>query len=206
MADGTPPSDARASPSRSVSSSLLERLQAQDVQAWQRLVHLYYPLVRRWGLRAGLQDEDAADLAQEVFRAVAGNVTRFRRGAGEHSFRGWLWGITRKQLLAHGRRRRRQPVGAGGSTAQQHLAEAPEPQDFSAAEQESDRVQLLRRAVALLREKVEEHTWQAFWRVVVEGQAPAEVAADLGISVALVYVAKGRLLARLREEFGDLLE
>src|SRR5687768_13220345 len=63
----------------SVSSSLLAGLFAQDPEAWGRLVRLYYPLVRNWCLRARLQADDAADVAQEVFRALAGNVGRFER-------------------------------------------------------------------------------------------------------------------------------
>ena len=76
-----------APPSASVSSSLLERLRDRAPDAWARLVHLYYPVVRRWGLRAGLQAEDAADVAQEVFRALAGNVGRFDRAGGRNSVR-----------------------------------------------------------------------------------------------------------------------
>src|SRR5262245_10276050 len=190
--------------SRSMSSSLLERLVVHEPEAWRRVVRLYYPLVRKWCQRSGLQAEDAADVSQEVFRALAGNVDRFRREGGQNSFRGWLWGITRRQLLGHWRQR--QAVAAGGTEAQRRLAEYPEPEDQSVAEIPSDRQAVLRRALALLRAEVEERTWQAFWRVVALGHAPADVAADLGISVNSVYLAKARLLRRIREEFGELLE
>jgi RNA polymerase sigma-70 factor (ECF subfamily) len=190
----------------SASSSLLERVRAQEPEAWRRLVRLYYPLVRGWCERAGLQAEDAADVAQEVFRALAGNVGRFRRDGGQNSFRGWLWGITRRQLLAHRRRRQAQPTAAGGTDAQRRLAELPEPEERSEADIPGEYRALLRRALDLLRSGVEERTWQAFWRAAVEGQAPADVAADLGMSVNSVYLAKARLLRRLREEFGDLLD
>jgi RNA polymerase sigma-70 factor (ECF subfamily) len=192
-----------------LSSSLLQRLSLHDGDAWRRLVRLYYPLVRVWCERAGLQAEDAADVAQEVFRTLSGNIDRFRREDGRNSFRGWLYGITQKHLLAHWRRRRHEPVGAGGSEAMQRLALLP---DLSDDEQSGiirpadERSQLLRRAVAMLRSEVEERTWQAFWRTVVDGDAPADVAARLGISVNSVYLAKARLLRRLREEFDDLLE
>jgi RNA polymerase sigma-70 factor (ECF subfamily) len=190
-----------------MSSSLLQRLQAQDAEAWRRTVRLFYPLVRGWCQRSGLQAEDAADVAQEVFRALAGNVGRFDRAGGQNSFCGWLWGITRRQLLAHRRRRGRQPAAAGGTEAQRRLADLPEPaDDLSAVEQPSDRLGLLRRALAMLRAEVEENTYQAFWRAAVEGQPAAQIAADLGISTNAVYLAKARLLRRLREEFGDLLE
>src|SRR3954471_13063205 len=86
MIDPGPDPGKPTTASASVSSSLLERLQMQDAEAWRRLVHLYYPLVCGWGRRAGLQAEDAADVAQEVFRALAGNVVRFQRAGGKNSF------------------------------------------------------------------------------------------------------------------------
>jgi RNA polymerase sigma-70 factor (ECF subfamily) len=199
-------SGAGAGHSVSVSSSLLDRLRLQDPEAWRRLVRLYYPVVRGWGERAGLQAEDAADVAQEVFRALAGNVDRFRRDGGKNSFRGWLWGITQRQILAHRRRRQGRPVAAGGTEANRLLAEVPEADEPSSAAPPDDRHAVLRRALDLLRAEVEERTWQAFWRATVEGQAPADIAAALGMSVNSVYLAKARLLRRLREEFGDLLD
>lgn len=192
--------------SQSVSSSLLERLREQDPDAWRWLVRVYYPLVRGWCQRSRLQAEDAADVAQEVFRVLAGNVARFRREGRQNSFRGWLWGITRRQLLAHWRQHKL--MAAGGTAAQQRFEAipAPEVEEPSAQELVTDRQQLLRRALELLRPTVEDRTWQAFWRAAVEGHAPAGIAADLGISVNAVYAAKCRLLRRLRDEFGDLLD
>lgn len=192
-------------PSASVSTSVLERLKVRDQQAWSRVVRLFQPLVLGWCRHAGLQDEDAADVCQEVFRALAGNVGRFDRDQGRHSFRGWLRGITKKQLLVFWRHRG--IAAEGGTTAYHRLAEVSDPllDEPSTAEESSERHDLLRQALGLIRNDVEEHTWQAFWRVVVEGQAAADVAAALGISVNSVYLAKGRLLRRLREEFCELI-
>jgi RNA polymerase sigma-70 factor (ECF subfamily) len=195
----------------SISSSLLERLRDHDAEAWKRLVRLYYPLVRGWCLRGGLRPEDAADVAQEVFRALAGNVHRFRREESGSSFRGWLYGITNRQLLAHRRRQKQQAAGVGGSEAQQWFANLAEADVESASSECSatapnERHELLRRALQLLRGGVAKHTWEAFWRTAVEGESPSDIAADLGISVNTVYVAKARLLGRLREEFGELIE
>jgi RNA polymerase sigma-70 factor (ECF subfamily) len=190
-----------ATPS-SVSSSLLAGLRERDPAAWRRLVCLTQPIIRGWCVRAGLQPTDADDVTQEVFRALAGNVGRFQRGEGPgRSFRGWLWGVTRRQLLAHWRRR--PVVGAGGTAAQQRFADLAEPPDDPSGA--NGPAELVRRAVTLLRAEVEERTWQAFWRTAVEGHAPADIAADLGLSVNAVYLAKARLLRRLRDEFGDLL-
>jgi RNA polymerase sigma-70 factor (ECF subfamily) len=197
--------------SQSVSSSLLERLQLREPEAWQRLVRIYYPLVHEWCERAGLQRADAADVAQEVFRGLAGSLGRFDRDEGRNSFRGWMYGITRRQLLAFHRRQRERPAAAGGTEAQRRMMETPETEedlseDASRLGDADERLGLVRRALVLIRDDVQDHTWQAFWRAVVEGHAPADIAADLGITVNTVYLAKARLLRRLREEFGELIE
>src|SRR5262249_7778669 len=138
---------------QAMTSSLLERLKVQDPNAWQQLVRLYYPLVRTWCLRSRLQAEDAADVAQEVFRTLSDNVARFERDGGANSFRGWLWGVTKKHLLAHWRRQKQQVAGTGGSDAQQRLAAVADPvvEEPSALEAASDRTTLVRRALAQLR-------------------------------------------------------
>jgi RNA polymerase sigma-70 factor (ECF subfamily) len=76
----------------------------------------------------------------------------------------------------------------------------------SAVEAAGERAELLRRALEMLQHEVEERTYQAFWRAAVEGHAAADIAADLGLTVNAVYLAKGRLLRRLREEFGELID
>lgn len=195
----------------SMSSSLLDKLIDHDPEAWKRLVRLYYPLVRTWCQRGGLKTEDAADVAQEVFRALATGVGKFRREGGQNSFRGWLYGITHRQLLAYWRQQKAQPAAAGGSEAQRWFADTPDADCDAASAASSlvspdDRRDVLRRALELLRDGVAERTWQAFWRAAVEGQSAADIATDLGMSVNAVYVAKARMLSRLREEFGHLIE
>ena len=63
-----------------------------------------------------------------------------------------------------------------------------------------------RRALDLIRSEFESRTWEAFWGVAVGRGKPADVAADLGMTVAAVYMAKSRVLRRLREEFTELLD
>jgi RNA polymerase sigma-70 factor (ECF subfamily) len=190
----------------STASSLLEQVRVGASTAWQRFVHVYSPLVYGWARRAGLQAADAGDVMQEVFRAVLTGIGSFRRDHPGDRFRGWLWGITHNKLRDFWRRRSRQPVGAGGSDAQELLVKlAAEEKGSSDGHQPSAAtLGLFRRAVQLLRSEFEERSWRAFWCVVVEGQRPAEVAAELGMTVNAVYVAKSRILHRLRREMGDL--
>lgn len=189
----------------STSSSLLARLRGRDKDAWNRLVALYGPLVYTWCRQRGVQAEDAADVVQEVFRAVAASVKDFKPEP-DGSFRGWLWTITRNRMLDFFRLRERQPRAIGGFDAQQRWAEIPETLDES--EQGADAAgSLVRRALAMIRPDFSEASWQAFERVVMEDQLPEDVARDLAISPNAVYIAKSRILRRLRDELGeDFLE
>jgi RNA polymerase sigma-70 factor, ECF subfamily len=189
------------------SSSLLDRVRAQDQAAWGRLVELYGPLVYRWCRRAGLQAADAADVGQEVFQAVARKVGDFHRDPAGGTFRGWLRAITRNKILDSFRRPAPGCPAAGGSDAQRRLQELPTRvwEDAGPEAEAEDTRLLFRRAVELIRGEFEEGTWRAFWQTAVEERSPADVAADLGVTVNAVYLAKSRVLHRLREEFGDLL-
>jgi RNA polymerase sigma-70 factor (ECF subfamily) len=191
------------------SSSLVSRLKARDPAAWDRFARLYGPLVYGWCRRAGLRDDDAADVAQEVFRGVAVGIDQFRRDRSGDSFRGWLRGIARHKLLDHYRRVAGQPDAAGGSAALVRLGQVasdPAADDPPPGEAARDLALLARRAMDLVRTDFHEATWRAFWETAVEGRPPADVAAELGLSVASVYSAKSRVLARLRQELADPLE
>jgi RNA polymerase sigma-70 factor (ECF subfamily) len=207
MTSSPDPVDPASGPESSVSASLLHRLRSQDEQAWERLLALYGPTVLGWCRRAGLPPQDAEDVHQEVFRAVARSIADFRRDRPGDSFRGWLWTVTRRKVIDYQRHRAIGVEAAGGSTAQQRLAQVPEEEEPSEPEGglSAEAEAICRRALELIRGSFTESTWRAFWAVAVEGQPAADVAAALGLSVGAVYIAKSRVLARLREEFADLL-
>lgn len=190
------------------SLSMLELVQSQDPRAWQRLVHLYSPLIFSWGRRTGLSEEDAADVLQEVWRSVAANIERFEKTSDRGSFRGWLWTITRNKLRDHFRGRQGKPLAAGGTDAHERLQEIPDEEpmiDASSAHGDAP-ADFLKRALNLVEGDFEKHTWQAFWRTTVDGHSAAAVAAELGISVDSVYQAKSRVLRRLRDELQGLVD
>jgi RNA polymerase sigma-70 factor (ECF subfamily) len=183
-------------------ASLLARLgDPGDRAAWQQFVELYGRLVYTFARRRGLQDADAADLTQEVFLALAQGAGRWRYDPQQGSFRGWLYGVTHHKLARFLQRRQTQPLGSGDSNAQQRLAEEPGPSDGleQAWEQEFQR-QLFRVAAEQVQGHFAPTTWQAFWQTAVEGRPAALVAAELGLSVGAVYVARSRVLARLAEQ------
>ncbi len=186
------------------SLSLLEGIRANDQQAWERFVRLYAPVVQRWCRRAGLPEDEMPDVVQELFRTVATKMADFRREGPGDSFHGWLWTITQNKIRDHFRRQRGQPQ-AGGGDAQRFLEQLEAPQESSAAPDVSPAADLFRRGLEMIQGEFEPRTWQAFWRVVVEEHAGADVAADLGLTVNAVYKAKARVLQRLRRELGDFL-
>jgi RNA polymerase sigma-70 factor (ECF subfamily) len=196
---------ARAAPDdsqRATTPSLLAGLRANDPAAWDRLVRVYAPLVWHWCRASGLQEQDQADVLQEVFQAVARRLPQFRHEPGG-TFRGWLRTVTRSKICDLFRRRRREPVGAGGSDAQRWLGQVEAPVlPEEVADPVEDRL-LLRAVLDRLRGEFAERTWQAFWRTVVECRAAVDVAAELGMSPGAVRVAKCRVLGRLREELGE---
>jgi len=204
---GAPDPSAGPSATELTSASLLDRLRADDADAWRRLVHLYSPLVFAWCRRSGLRDSDVDDVMQEVFRSVALSIGGFRRDRTGDTFRGWLWTITRNKLNDHFRKHADRPVAVGGSTMHGRLLEVPEeeplPEDASAADSPGA---LVRRALDLIRRDFEESTWQAFWQVAVDNRPAGDVATGLGLSVFAVYQAKYRVTRRLREELEGLAE
>ena len=203
----TDPNVDKDGPSRGTSSSLLERVRAQDRAAWERLVSLYGPLVYGWCRRTGLRSQDAEDVGQEVFAAVHRKVAVFRRDRQGDSFRGWLRTITMNKIRDLARRRRTQAEGDAGETQQRLVESAAQPEDDSDARADpTETVVLAHRALDLLRDEFTKEKWHVFHRVVVEGEAPADVATALGISVNTVYLTKSRGLRRLREEFAGLLD
>jgi RNA polymerase sigma-70 factor, ECF subfamily len=206
---GHPPgSEEDLQPSSATPRSLLERVKADDAAAWDRLITLYAPLVFQWCRRSDLQEQDASDILQEVFQAVLTSIGRFRKESAGDTFRGWLHTITQNKVRDHFRRLGREPRGVGGTEAQNRLLQfpTPSPPEPGSSVETSAEQQLIFRALDLIRHEFEERTWQAFWRTAIEDRAAADVAADLAMSPCAVRVAKCRVLRRLREELGDLLD
>jgi RNA polymerase sigma-70 factor (ECF subfamily) len=182
--------------------SLLVRLRdPQDREAWAQFVDLYAPLVYGFARKRGLQDADAADLTQVVLRAVSAAAGRLEYDPQRGSFRGWLFTIVRNRLRNFLAARRPGLNQGSGDEAVQRLLEAQEAPQADPAqlwEQEWER-QLFAWAAAQLKPRFHEATWQAFWQTAVEGRRPLDVARALGVNQAAVYLARSRVMARLRE-------
>jgi RNA polymerase sigma-70 factor (ECF subfamily) len=167
-------------------------------------VALYEPLVRFWCTRGGIPTADAEDVCQEVFTAAASSLGRFRRDRPGDTFRGWLRGVTRNQVLLYFRRNRRRPPAEGGSDAWDRLQEVADPLP-GPGEEAAEAGQLYLRALEQVRGHFDERTWQAFWRTAIDGCSPKDLAGELGTTAGNIRQAKSRVLRRIRQELGDLL-
>jgi RNA polymerase sigma-70 factor, ECF subfamily len=189
----------RTSPSTSL--TLLERLRERNrPDAWNRFVHLYTPLLQRWAKQQGFQDADSADLTQEVLVKLMNELPHYARGEGQ-SFRGWLYRVTANQCRDFRRRKasRALPAADGLSGFD---AESP----VSDFEEREYRTSLVNRALELIRDEFNDRTWTAFRQLMVEGRSAAEVASALGITENAVYLARHRVLTRLRREIDGFVE
>lgn len=194
-----------SSPSQTASSTLLTSVRQGDEDAWQRLAAVYGPLVYGWARQAGVQENDAADVVQEVFVSVMRSIDRFRRDRPGDSFRAWLRTISRNRLTDYFRRLRSQPQGTGDTSATLQLHEVSETLFADEGESVRDEIARIRfRALLALKGSFQDQVWQAFWQTVVLEKAPAEVAIELETSKWAVYKAKARVLKRLRQELAEL--
>lgn len=189
------------------SISLLERLSgAPTDDDWRRLLELYQPLLRTWMARAGVAGADADDLIQEVLLVVFREVAGFER-RGQGAFRAWLRTVLANRLRDYFRARQRRPTATGDSDFLQSLAELESPDSALSRlwEREHDD-----HVVGVLLRRVQPDfaptTWQAFRRHVLEGAPAQHVAAELGLSLNSVLLAKSRVLKRLRHELAGLVD
>jgi RNA polymerase sigma-70 factor (ECF subfamily) len=183
-------------------ANLLQRLrQPNAVEAWERLVLLFTPLIYSWARQAGLQEPDAVDLVQDVFVTLVQTLSGFDYDHRK-SFRAWLCTIALDKL----RERRRQQGGwplLGDAAHWEEQAPAEEIEHFWEVNYQQ---LLVNRALAIMSGDFQPATWQAFWEQAVEGRPAAEVAAELGLTVGAACAAKFRVLDRLRQELAGMLD
>ena len=189
----------------STRQSLLVRLcQPSDERAWQEFMEIYEPLIYRLARRRGFQDADAADLCQEVFQATAKAIQHWHQRPDRGSFRAWLFQIARNIMINTLRHRQRHPGGVGGSDIQRLLDQQPGNDDESRRLANEYERRLFQWAAGEVRTEFREPTWQAFWQTSVEARKPGQVAEELGLSVGAVYIARSRVMARLREKIEEV--
>jgi len=190
--------------------SLIVRLRDPgDRDAWQRFVELYAPVIYGYFRKWSLQDADAADLTQEVLQVVVRRTDSFEHGGVQGAFRAWLHAIARNKFQHFVALRRRKGQGRGDTAMLEMMEAIPSrEEDAGLWEREYER-RLFAWAAEQVQTRVDRSTWQAFWQTAVDGKSGEQVAEALGMSVGAVYVAKSRVIARLRNlvrEIGETEE
>ena len=185
------------------SRSLLERLRQQpDDASWRRLVELYTPLIQNWLRHFGAPVADVDDLVQEVLSVVVKKLPQFQHSKNSGAFRRWLRTIAFNCAQINFRARSKDTRDPN-----QTLDELPDPAaDLDQQWEREHDEYVTRRLLDLLRPEFTDTTWRAFLRQVIDEVAPAQAAAELGISVNAALIAKSRVLRRLRQESKGLLD
>jgi RNA polymerase sigma-70 factor (ECF subfamily) len=161
-------------------------------------MEIYSPLIYSFLRKRGLQDADAADVAQDALNAVARAVKSLDYDPHHGSFRAWLFTVVRSKL-SNFAKRRRPDLGVGDTTAQKRLEEQPDQKADIATQWDRDYEQrMLAWACDQVRGEVQTTTWEAFRLTALEGKVAQEVAQSLGISVAAAYLAKSRFMVRVK--------
>lgn len=175
--------------------SLIARLQDwEDAEAWAEFVQIYQPLIRTFVRRRGLQDADAADVAQAVLSRVSSAIANWNPDPAKGTFRAWLYRVTRNLTVDYLRRNRPLP----GTDEKVDLDQIPAPghddsRDFWLEYQR----RLFNWAAAHVRPSFKPQNWEAFWLSTIEGRPVGEVAETLQIPKATVYVIRSRVMARI---------
>jgi RNA polymerase sigma factor (sigma-70 family) len=190
-------------------ASLLVRIRdGRDHDAWRQFVQVYAPVVYAFARKRGLQDADAADVMQDVLRSVSRAAGRLNYDPSRGSFRGWLYTVARNKIFNSLNGSRRDPAqGSGDTGVRQKLEELPgaEMQLAEAWDEEYER-SVAALAMRRVQGEFKPATWQAFWGTAVEGRQAADVGEQLQMSPGAVYVARSRVLARLKDEVRRLQE
>jgi RNA polymerase sigma factor (sigma-70 family) len=176
--------------------SLILRLpSASDAQAWREFIEIYEPLLFRFARRRGLQDADAREIAQGVFLAVAKSVERWQPDKQRGRFRAWLFKIARNHLINYvAKQTRHQAVGGTDEISLLNGIVSPAQDSIEA----DYRREMFRLAAAQVRDSFQGNTWSAFWMTSVLEKSVEDVAAELGLTPGAVYIARSRVIAKLK--------
>jgi len=189
------------------SHSLICRAALGTGDSWSRLDELYRPFLFGWFKAQGLSPGDAEDLTQEVMTVVFQELKDFAHSGRVGAFRTWLRGVCLHRLQGYRRSRQLRGGPVGGTDFQIQLHEIADEDLTSAAAWDRDHdVQILQQILTSVANEFEPKTVGAFYRLVFDEVPASQVAAELGMTAGAVYIAKSRVLRRLREVAAGLID
>lgn len=182
-------------------ASLILRLRhPDDASAWQEFIEIYQPLVFRLARNRGLQEADALDTTQEVMARVAKAINRWDPDPDKGSFRGWLSTITRNLCIEFLRSKGRRPITSDDTNIQDLINSIPESSDESEMFDLEHQRQVFAWAADKIRDSFQSKSWAAFWQTAVEHRSADDVAKELELSKGAVYIARSRVMSKLKEQ------
>lgn len=184
-------------------SIILDRLAAGDDDAWRVFLSRFRAPIVKIARERGLDNAEADDAAQQTLFVFYDGMKngRFDRDKGRLS--AWLFGIARltiQRSIEKKIARKDRGLGGSGDPFPSAIEESREKEAWENAWRES----ILAAALARVREEVEEKTWAVFERVQLKNESPEKVADELGMTRNAVFIAKHRVLTRLRRIEKDL--
>lgn len=181
-------------------ASLILRLQdSDDIAAWDEFAAIYTPVLFRVALKRGFQRADAENLVQEVLLAVARSISPWLERADRGRFRPWLLRIARNASYDLFTARATRQLGKDGEEGERILAELPDRNSLTSALDLEHEREVFLWAANQVRSSVADRTWQAFWLTQIDGMAPEQASEKLGMRVANIYIARCRIMARIKE-------
>lgn len=185
--------------------SLIQRLQdGGDNAAWEEFASIYRPVIVRIALRKQMQFDDAEDLAQQVLLLVLKNINKWKSDPARARFRTWLQTVVRNATM-NALSRRPKDQASGGTDSLQQLHQRPDKADSLSFDLEWQR-ETLRWVAHQVRGEFESTTWTAFWDTAIEQLPAQEVAEKIGRSVGAVYIARSRVMQRIKQRIAELDE
>ena len=188
------------------SESFLEGLRRNDQTDWDRLVDIYAPFIRRMVTSQHLTGVDVDDVTQDIIAVVVKNIAAFdRQRTG--SFRAWLRAIAVNCIRDHRRKAQKAGVAGGGSAASEYLQQLEdENSDLSQRWNAEHDAHIMRQLLAQVQNEFEPKTCEAFVRQAIDHERAQDVAAALGLTTNAAYVARSKVMTRLRALAGELLD
>jgi RNA polymerase sigma-70 factor (ECF subfamily) len=181
-------------------ATLLERLRdGADPLVWDEFFQRYWRMIYGLARHRGCSDHTAEEIVQDVMLAVFEKRDVFRYDPGRGRFRDWLGSVVRNKVAEH-RRRPAERVRAQGGGVDDGLSEkedsdAQPDETWEAAFEEA----LLAVLLDVVRREMNPQTYQAF-ELAALGELPgAEVARLTGMTRNAVYLARRKVLRRLKE-------
>jgi len=193
-------------------ATLLGRVhQWDDAASWREFYRLYHKLIYGLARRSGLAHADAEDVTQDVFKRVAETIHEFESDPARGTFRGWLMNLTRWRITD---RFRREPPAAGASvprpdattTGTSTINRLPDGADQDAAWDLDWQRHLLDAACERLARTANPRHYQAFDLYVRQRHPVLQVARELRMNPATVYLVGHRLTKELKAEVDRLRE